>query len=239
MGGRRAIGDGLQRAGRRRLACLAMVLMAAALTGCNTIGWYMYSPPKATVPPLFAPGDGPSFGVGYSQDAEYFRHHVVRAQYEYAVNDRDWQMHEIRPGMGQDFDAQIWPCSFRVRWELKDGRKFRVDLISSRSFVDSYRRRSWARESHLAPYDRPAPIEAYSSPILVVEVWEDTAILKWYVPVKRTLAARDLPEASLLPVDPDKFTIQEFVLAKVKGREVTAINFDEAWYFDSFNKAGL
>lgn len=238
MGRRRAIEANMPRAVRRSMACLAGVLMVAALTGCNTIGWYMYRPPKATVPPLFAPGDGPTFGVGYSQDAEYFRHHVVRAQYEYTVGDRDWQRHELRPGMGQDIDAQIWPGSFRVRWQLKDGRKFRVDLLYSRSFVDKFRVRSWARESQLAPYDRPAPIEAYSSPVLVVEVWEDTAILKWYVPVRRTLAERDLPEAALLPVDPDKFTIQEFVLAEVKGQEVPTIDFDEEWYHDRFKKAG-
>lgn len=202
-------------------------LMVLAMTACASIGPPWQSMQLHPVQRTLTPGDAQFFAAGYSQDEEYFKSYVKRAQYAYLANgnDRVWQ--GLSGGISVLFGAQTWPAPFSVRWELKDGRKFMVDFIDSSAYAAEFRSRMWVPLQHHR--ENRQRVDWDGSPQLMVEVWEDMAFLKWHIRLNLTPPSQRMPAVPYHQAKPNNYTFEEYVIAKVKGREVSYINFDDRW----------
>ena len=205
------------------------------LSGCAGVGRLWAGLPSRPRPSTLAPGGPEFFSVGVSQDVEYFRHHVVRAQYAYLLGRNPIVWGEFKGGVQVHYAAQTWIAPVGLRWELKDGRKFIAPEIDARAFAAEFQNHMWVPLQYHR--ERRQRADGDADPILAVEVWEDLAILKWHVLLNRTPPSQRIPAVPYYLAKPNDFTFEEYVIAKVKGREVSSIDFNRHLEFEPRNEA--
>jgi hypothetical protein len=174
----------------------------------------------------YFPGGSQFYSFGTSQSKENFEN-VERAQLHLGLyrKERSWEPIVVNRGSGRFFGLQTY-VPIDMRWRLKDGREFILENIDSRALNQEY----FKTHQILLPHQiekRPRAISGDSDPVLVVEVKDDTFILKWLIITNKTPVNERFQPNGAANKWEREYT--EYTVATLKGNPTSNINFDN-WF---------
>jgi hypothetical protein len=174
----------------------------------------------------YFPGGSQFYSFGTSQSQENFAN-VDRAQLHFGLyaKERGWEPLVVGHGSGR-FNALQAYAPIDMRWRLKDGREFILENIDARALNQEYFKTHQILLQHQREH-RPYHGAGDYDPALVVEVKDDTFILKWLLIINKTPVNERFQANGAANRWVREY--EEHTIATLKGNPTSNINFDN-WF---------